>query len=264
MENNLNNQNQSASAGQPQNAQESAQNNAPANPSSTQNTLEIAELREGMAVMKDGSFRAVIACKSINYDLMSSREREGIEYSYQNFLNSLNFDIQILVRSQRVDIQPYLFKLDNIHRNQDNMLLSVLMDSYIDFIDRLSQEANIMDKSFFVVIPYSPAGDLNTIKDQTKGFFGRVFSKPSTQITKIDKLTWDKARDEIRNRVNSVTGGLFQMGIRSVQLNTKELGQLFYNTYNPDTAVREPLGDFENVTNTFVRKGDNSDLKGMN
>jgi hypothetical protein len=144
------------------------------------------------------------------------------------------------------------------------MLLSVLMDSYIDFIDRLSQEANIMDKSFFVVIPYSPAGDLNTIKDQTKGFFGRVFSKPSTQITKIDKLTWDKARDEIRNRVNSVTGGLFQMGIRSVQLNTKELGQLFYNTYNPDTAVREPLGDFENVTNTFVRKGDNSDLKGMN
>ena len=264
MENNLNNQNQSASAGQPQNAQESAQNNAPANPSSTQNTLEIAELREGMAVMKDGSFRAVIACKSINYDLMSSREREGIEYSYQNFLTSLNFDIQILVRSQRVDIQPYLFKLDNIRRNQDNMLLSVLMDSYIDFIDRLSQEANIMDKSFFVVIPYSPAGDLNTIKDQTKGFFGRVFSKPSTQITKVDKLTWDKARDEIRNRVNSVTGGLFQMGIRSVQLNTKELGQLFYNTYNPDTAVREPLGDFENVTNTFVRKGDNSDLKGMN
>ena len=85
MDNNLNNQNQSAPIGQAQNTQEPAQNNAPANPNSTQNTLEIAELREGMAVMKDGSFRAVIACKSINYDLMSSREREGVEYSYQNF-----------------------------------------------------------------------------------------------------------------------------------------------------------------------------------
>ena len=79
---------------------------APANSNSTQNTLEIAELREGMAIMRDGSFRAVIACKSINYDLMSSREREGVEYSYQNFLNSLNFPVQILVRSQRVDIAP--------------------------------------------------------------------------------------------------------------------------------------------------------------
>lgn len=264
MDNNLNNQNQVAPAGQPQNVQTTGQNPTPANPNSTQNSLEIAELREGMAIMKDGSFRAVIACKSINYDLMSSREREGVEYSYQNFLNSLNFDIQILVRSQRVDIQPYLFKLDDIRRNQDNMLLSVLMDSYIDFIDRLSQEANIMDKSFFVVIPYYPAGDLNIFKDQTKGFFGRVFSRPSAQITKIDKITWDKGRDEIRNRVNSVTGGLFQMGIKSVQLNTKELSELFYNTYNPDTAIREPLGDFENITTTFVRKGDNSDLEGMN
>lgn len=227
----------------------------PANPNSTQNSLELAELREGMAIMRDGSFRAVIACKSINYDLMSSREREGVEYSYQNFLNSLTFPVQILIRSQRVDIGPYLDKLAGIRRNQDNMLLGVLMDDYINFVDILSQEANIMDKSFFVVIPFYPAGDLNNLKDQTKGFFGKIFSKPSAQITKIDRETWDKARDEIRTRVDSVTGGLFQMGIKSVQLNTKELGELFYNAYNPDTAVREPLGDFENVTTTFVTKG---------
>lgn len=232
---------------------------APANSNSTQNTLEIAELREGMAIMRDGSFRAVIACKSINYDLMSSREREGVEYSYQNFLNSLNFPVQILVRSQRVDIAPYLDKLDKIRRNQDNMLLGVLMDDYINFVDILSQEANIMDKSFFIVVPFYPTGDLNNIKEQTKGFFGRIFSKPAAQITKIDRMTWDKARDEIKNRVDSVTGGLFQMGIKSVQLNTKELGELYYNAYNPDTAVREPLGDFENITTTFVRKGDDSE-----
>lgn len=224
------------------------------NPSSTQNSLELSEIRDGLVIMKDGSFRAVVACKSINFDLMSSREREGIEYSYQNFLNSLNHPVQILVRSQRVDIGPYIDKLVELRRNQDNMLLNVLMDDYIGFIDVLSQEANIMDKSFFIVIPYFPAGDLSNLKDQAKGFFGRVFAKPNNTVKKIDTADYQKAKDEIKNRVDSVTSGLFQMGIQSVQLTTKELGELYYNFYNPDTAVREPLGNFEDVTATYIRK----------
>ena len=224
------------------------------NPSSTQNSLELSEIRDGLVIMKDGSFRAVVACKSINFDLMSSREREGIEYSYQNFLNSLNHPVQILVRSQRVDIGPYIDKLVELRRNQDNMLLNVLMDDYIGFIDVLSQEANIMDKSFFIVIPYFPAGDLSNLKDQAKGFFGRVFAKPNNTVKKIDTADYQKAKDEIKNRVDGVTSGLFQMGIQSVQLTTKELGELYYNFYNPDTAVREPLGNFEDVTATYIRK----------
>ncbi|MDB5187349.1 MAG: hypothetical protein JWM07_821 [Candidatus Saccharibacteria bacterium] len=234
-------------------------NGQPAKPSvpqnTTQNSLLISEIRDGMVIMSDSSFRAVVACKSINFDLMSSREREGVEFSYQNFLNALYFPIQIFIRSQRVDIGPYIERLSTIRRAQDNMLLNVLMDDYINFIDILSQEANIMDKSFFIVIPYYPAGDLNSIKEQGKGFFGKIFAQPKTTATKIDKMTYDKAKDEIKNRVDSVTSGLFQLGVKSVQLNTKELGELYYNMYNPDTAVREPLGDFENVTSTYVRKG---------
>lgn len=225
------------------------------NPNTTQNSLLISEIRDGMVIMSDGSFRAVVACKSINFDLMSSREREGVEYSYQNFLNALYFPVQIFIRSQRVDIGPYIDRLATIRRAQDNMLLNVLMDDYINFIDILSQEANIMDKSFFVIVPFYPAGDLNTIKEQSKGFFSKIFAKPQTTATKIDKVTYDKAKDEIKNRVDSVTSGLFQIGVKCVQLNTKELGELYYNMYNPDTAVREPLGDFENVTATYVQKG---------
>lgn len=224
------------------------------NQNTTQNSLQFSELRDNMAIMTDGSFRAVVACKSINFDLMSSREREGIEYSYQNFLNSLNHPTQILVRSQRVDIGPYIDKLVERRRNQDNMLLSVLMDDYINFIDVLSEEANIMDKSFFIVVPYYPAGDVAAIKDQAKGFFGKLFSG-GPNVTKIDNTTYEKAKDEIKNRVDNVMAGLFQIGVQSVQLNTKELGELYYNFYNPDTAVREPLGDFENVTSIYVKKG---------
>jgi len=221
----------------------------------TQNSLLISEIRDGMVIMSDGSFRAVIASKSINFDLMSSREREGVEFSYQNFLNALYFPIQIFIRSQRVDIGPYIDRLATIRRSQDNMLLNVLMDDYINFIDVLSQEANIMDKSFFVIVPYFPTGDLTNVLAQSKGIFGKLFQKPQTTATKIDKASYEKAKDEIKNRVDSVTSGLFQIGVKSVQLNTKELGELYYNMYNPDTAVREPLGDFEKVTGTYVQKG---------
>ena len=227
-------------------------------PISTQNTLLFSEMRENMIIMSDGSFRAVVECESINFDLMSSREREGIEFSYQNFINSLYFPIQVLIRSRRVDIGPYLDRLAEIRRNQDNMLLNVLMDDYMDFIDILAQEANIMDKSFYVVVPYYPAGEENTFKQQTKGLFNSFFSgKKEATVTKIDQVTYTKAKDEIKNRVDSVMNGLYQMGVKSWQLNTRQLGELFYTSYNPDTSSRESLEEIDpsELTTTYVTKG---------
>ena len=238
------------------------QNITPDLPTSTQSTLLISELRDGLVIMKDGSFRAVIACQSINFDLMSEGEREGVEYSYQGFINSLNFTTQILVRSQRVDIGPYLQRLTDIRRNNENMLLGVLMDDYINFIDVLSQEANIMDKSFFIVIPYYPNADAEKAIQQVKGLFGNSKNK-TPEVTKIDRATYDKAITEINNRVETVTAGLFQMGIHSVRLNTKELAALYYNFNNPDTAVREPLVDFNKIATTYVRKGEGEPQNGQ-
>ena len=239
---------------QPMNSQNTPSKPTPKNPNSTQSTLQLSEVRDGMVIMIDGSYRAVVACKSINFDLMSDREREGVEYSYQNFLNSLNFPVQILVRSQRVDIGPYIEKLVATRRSQDNMLLGVLMDDYIGFIDALSQEANIMEKSFYVVVPFFPKGDAANFVEQGKGFFGKLFAKPQNTVTHIDAATYQKAKDEIKNRVDSVVAGLFQLGVQSAQLDTKSLGELYYNYYNPDTALRQPLGDFDNVAATFVKK----------
>ena len=224
------------------------------NPNSTQSTLQLSEVRDNMVIMIDGSMRAVVACRSINFDLMSEREREGVEYSYQNFLNSLNFPVQILIRSQRVDIGPYLDKLITTRRSQDNMLLGVLMDDYIDYIDVLSQEANIMEKSFYIVIPFFPNGDAANILEQGKGFFGKLFAKPKNTVTRIDTAAYEKAKGEIKNRVDNVIAGMFQIGVQSTQLDTKLLGELYYNFYNPDTAVRQPLGDYENSTGIYTKK----------
>ena len=225
-------------------------------PTSTQASLLISELRDNVVIMKDGSFRAVVACKSINFDLMSDIERDAVEYSYQNFLNSLRFTTQILIRSQRVDIGPYIDKLSEIRRNNDNMLLGVLMDDYINFIDILSQEANIMDKSFFIVIPYYTSQDAEKVLQQTKNFFKSFSRVKPMEVTRIYRATYDKALTELNTRVESVISGLFQIGINSVRLNTRELAELYYNFNNPDTAVREPLVDFNKVTAMYVKKGE--------
>lgn len=225
------------------------------NPNSTQNALLISEIRDNMVIMNDGSMRAVVACRSINFDLMSDREREAIEYSYQQFLNSLYFPVQISIRSQKVDIGPYLERLGKIRRDQDNMLLGVLMDDYIAFISALAQETNIMEKSFFIIVPYFPGGDMSSAVNSSKGFLANLLAPQKQQHIRIDEATFAKAKDEIKNRVSTVVNGLLQMSIRSTQLNTKELGELYYNSYNPDTAVREPLGNFEDLAAPVVTKG---------
>lgn len=246
--------------GQPQ----ATQNTAPQqvthrNPNSTQNALRFSELRDNMVIMADGDFRAVVAAQSINFDLMSARERDGIELSYQDFLNSLTFPIQIYIKSEKVDIGPYLNKLQKLRLNQDNMLLGVLMDDYIAFINALAQEANIMDKSFFVVIPYMIGEErMKTgASSSEKGVLTSLFTNSggTQNKIKVPAEQYQRAKDEINNRVNAVIDGLSQAGIRSVRLNTKELGELYYNIYNPDTAIRQPIGDFKNYTHLMVTKG---------
>jgi hypothetical protein len=230
------------------------------NPNSTQNTLQIAEIRDGIVIMSDGSFRSVIMVKSINFDLMSQQEQEAVEYSYQGFLNSLYFPVQIFVRSQQVDLQPYIEKLDKIRTEHDNMLLAMLMEDYINYIDQLSQQTNIMDKKFYVVVPYFPVPDVQKALTQSKNFFtglGGIFNTKEQHIT-INEADLEKAKTELRNRVQAVLAGLMQCGIQGLPLDTQELIELYYDTYNPDTATRQQLKNFDDLTAEIIEKGDGS------
>jgi type IV secretory pathway VirB4 component len=229
------------------------------NPNSTQNTLLIAEARDGILIMNDGSFRAVIMCKSINFDLMSTQEREAVEFSYQGFLNSLYFPIQVFVRSQKVDLRPYLERLDKIRTEQDNMLLGFLMEDYINFLSMVAQQTNIMDKKFYVVISYpDPDENMRSALRQSTGFFtGMVdmFSKSSTPHIVIDENMLEQAKTELKNRVQATMQGLLECGVQSIPLDTQELIELYYDVYNPDTATRQQLKHFEDLNVPVVTKG---------
>lgn len=228
------------------------------NPNSTQNTLQIAEIRDGIVIMNDGTFRSVIMVKSINFDLMSPQERESVEFSYQNFLNSLYFPIQIMVRSQKVDIRPYLEKLDKIRSEHDNMLLALLMEDYIEYMNNLAMQTNIMDKRFYVVVPFIPAGmDAQKAVEASKNFVSNLIGSFKSQEKKvtINEADLEAAKTELRNRVQACLAGLLQCNIQGLPLDTQELIELYYDVYNPDTSTRQQLKNFNDLTAPVITKG---------
>ena len=228
------------------------------NPNSTQNSLQIAEIRDGIVIMSDGSFRAVIICKAINFDLMSPQEREAVEYSYQGFLNSLYFPVQIFIRSQKVDLRPYIEKLDKIRSEHENMLLALLMEDYIAFMSDLATQTNIMDKKFYVVIPLFPTSDVGKAvgkaANASRSFISSAFGQKEQKVV-INEADLERAKTELRNRVQSVLSGLQQASIQGLPLDTQELIELYYDAYNPDTATRQHLKNFEDLNAPIVTKG---------
>lgn len=229
------------------------------NPNSTQNALHISEIRDGIVIMNDGTFRAVIMCRSINFDLMSPQEREAVEFAYQGFLNSLYFPIQIFIRSQKVDLAPYLDKLDKIRSEQESMLLALLMEDYIAFLSDIAQQTNIMDKRFYVVIGYPDAGaDIRRALKTSASFFtglGELFGGGKAPHVVIDEKALENAKTELKNRVQAAMQGLLQSGVQSVPLDTRELIELYYGAYNPETAARQQLGDVNDLTAEVIGKG---------
>lgn len=229
------------------------------NPNSTQNTLHISEIRDGLVIMNDGTFRAVIMCKSINFDLMSPQEREAVEFAYQGFLNSLYFPIQIFIRSQKVDLGPYLQKLDKIRSEQESMLIALLMEDYVAFLADIAAQTNIMDKKFYIVIGYPDANaDIRRALRTSTGFFtglADLFGGSKTPHVVIDENILGSAKTELKNRAQAAMQGLLQCGVQSVPLDTQELIELYYEAYNPDTATRQQLASPDDLTAEVIGKG---------
>ncbi|MEX0668681.1 MAG: hypothetical protein WD061_03030 [Candidatus Saccharimonadales bacterium] len=221
-----------------------------------QKSLLISEIRDGMVVMKDGSLRAVVMCQSINFDLMSPEEREAVEFSYQGFLNSLYFPVQIFIRSKHVNLDSYMEKLTEVRRNQDNILLGLLMEDYINYVRYLIEAANIMDKQFYVVVPYFPPAlsEISLASGAQK--FSEVFKPKEKDVVTINENDFTKYKQELTQQVRMVVGGMNQMGVNAIPLNTQELIELYYNAYNPVTAKQQPLADINQLDAPIIGKGD--------
>lgn len=226
---------------------------------STQNSLLISEIKDGIVVMRDGSLRGVIMGSAINFDLMSPQEQDAVEFSYQGFLNSLHFPIQIVVKSQRIDLDNYLEKLNVQRTQQPNELLGMLMDDYIANIKALLDEVHIMDKQFYVVVPFYPA--LSVAKTASLVTNLKAASQPIPVIT-VSEEEFRKSKQELSQRMALVSSGLTQIGIRGIALGTQELIDLYYGWYNPEVAVNQKLIDPAQLQTPVVVKGDGAAPRG--
>lgn len=200
---------------------------------STQSFLSIAEIKENTIVLDNGSYLAVIAVSSTNFSLKSQEEQNAMVYGYQNFLNSLDFSIQILMQSRKMDIHAYLDKLKLIMEQQTNELLRVQTGEYIEFISKLIENASIMNKSFYVVVSYLPA----YIKKGSGGLLSNLFAgKNAAQKASEEIQNFQENRLKLEQRINTVVAGLSALGLRSISLKTEELTELLYNSYNFDAG----------------------------
>jgi type IV secretory pathway VirB4 component len=207
------------------------------NSRATQEFVPIKEIRDGVVILKDGSLRLVLIASSINFYLKSPDEQMGILTQYQDFLNSLDFPIQIAMESRRLDIKPYLATLETQLKNQTNDLIKLQTREYIEFIKNFTDTVNIMTKSFFVVVPYEL-----TIVSANLGIFGRIFgSKNQTQSEETLKQ-FQEHKTQLEQRASVVEQGLSRLGIRVAQLGTEELVELYYKAFNPGESNIPSLG----------------------
>ncbi len=209
---------------------------------STQQYLDIAEIKDDTVVMKDGTLRAVLLVSSINFSLKSEDEQNAVIASYVRFLNNLGFTLQIVIQSRELDIDNYLKYLENKEKEQTNQLLRVQTADYIDYIKELTSLGKIMNKRFMVIVPYNP------LTDKRKGFFSLIGEalKPATVI-RLKEKTFAKYKEMLDRRIESVAGGLESMGVSVARLDTQSLIELYYRTYNPETAANEELVDLNRI-----------------
>lgn len=214
---------------------------------STQQAIEIAGIKDGIMVMKDGSYRIVFQVSATNFALKSEQEQNSIIFQYQGFLNSLHFPIQIVIRSRQLDLTTYIAKIEKMSETQTNELVKVQTLDYVDFLKNLIEMANIMKKSFYVVVDYRPM----TIKKS--GILDKLFSKKSVfEHIKISESDYKAQTNKLNERANILAQGLGSMGLHCFQLATEDLIELYYSIYNPDDATKERVKDITMLSSQVI------------
>jgi len=196
----------------------------------TQEFVPIDDVRDGIVILKDGGMRGILMASSINFSLKSDDERQAILMQFQDFLNSLDFPIQILAQSRRLDIRPYIALLENRYKEQTNDLMKIQIEQYVQFIKSFTESTNIMTKNFFIIIPYDAA----IVKSGSKLPFG-IGGEKSQSAKEED---FEEKKNQLEQRMGVVEQGLVRCGVRVAKLGTDEVVELFYKIFNPGESEK--------------------------
>ncbi|HCR52454.1 TPA: hypothetical protein DIV48_02275 [Candidatus Kaiserbacteria bacterium] len=192
----------------------------------TQQFVPVKEIRNGTIVLKDGGYRGVLICSSINFGLKSADEQHAIVLGFQNFLNTLDFSIQIVINSRRMDLRPYLALLAEKAPEQKTELMRIQLHEYVEFVRSFTDQANIMTKSFYIIVPYTP----HVSAAATVSFLKR---ESASVKSAAQEASFEQDRAQLEQRLSLVAEGLVGTGVRAVPLGTEEIIELLYRSFNP-------------------------------
>ena len=198
---------------------------------SAQEFISIQEIRDGVVIMKDNSLKMVLMASSLNFALKSADEQEAIIMQFQNFLNALDFSVQFVVHSRKLNINPYLETLRETEKKQVNELLKIQTREYVEFVKNFVENSNIVSKAFYIIVPFDPPA-----LEIAKGLLGAFIAQFSSKKNATERLSDEKFEEyktQIWQRVETVTQGLVRTGVRLAPLNTEELIELYYGLFNP-------------------------------
>lgn len=200
---------------------------------STQRHLRISEIRNDTLVLKNSSIRAVLEVNAVNFNLKSEQEQMAIISSYQSFLNTLEHPVQIVIQSRKLELNDYLNNLVKKSESHSNQLLKDQTLEYVDYIKRLLEYADIMEKKFYVVVPY------DSISQKKTSIIGKFLERMKGKETYSDfannQKNFSKLKKNLDSRINTITSGLENCGLKVDRVKTSELVELFYNSYNPES-----------------------------
>ncbi len=198
---------------------------------STQDFLQIDEIKEGIVILKNKALRGVLMTSSLNFALKSEDEQKATIYQFQNFLNILDFSCQIVVQSRRLNMTGYVDHLKELEKSQEQELMQIQTSEYRKFIENLLAQGIIMTKKFFIVVPFT-IWEAKEQEDRFKG--GLPFGKP--KIPELTQESFQRYKSQLWQRMELVALGLRRCGLQTVPLRTTEIIELFWSLHHPKQA----------------------------
>ncbi|MCB9813473.1 MAG: hypothetical protein H6772_03640 [Pseudomonadales bacterium] len=215
--------------------------------STTQQFLDIFDITNDLVIMKDGTTSLIIAIDAMNFGLLAEEEQDSIMYAYAGLLNSLNYSIQIVIRSQTKDVTGYLQLLKDRENSSRDRNKQIRIQKYREFVSNLIRERNVLDKKFYIVIPAQPV-ELGILPPSSI-----LPGKGQINITSVDRnLILEKARNILEPKRDHLIAQFARIGLYSRQLETQEIIQLFYLSYNPEASEGQQLGNSLSYTSPLV------------
>lgn len=212
------------------------------NKAATQDFVSIRDIKDNVVIQKNGQMHMMLLASSINFALKSLDEQRAILLQFQQFLNTLDFSLQIYVQSRRLNIQPYLELLGGMEEKQYNDLMRIQLREYIDFIRTFTKDVDVMSKNFFVIIPYTP-----TQINLTKGIANLFTPEHNSNVgTPPNETQFEENRIQLEQRVGMVSEGLARVGVRTITLEKDDLVELYYHLYNPGDTTGSAIKNENN------------------